>query len=126
MNINPAMCPWILDFLRNRSQTVKVNNLTSCSLNLSTGAPQGCLLSPLLFSVFTNQFTSQETSVKVFKYADDTTIVGLITDNNETQYRCEVARAVTWCKDNHLMLNASKTTEIAIDYRRRKNLKAPS
>lgn len=83
------------------------------------------MLSPLLFSVFTNQFTSQETSVKVFKYADDTTIVGLITDNNETQYRCEVARTVTWCEDNDLMLNASKITEIAIDYRRRKNLKAP-
>jgi hypothetical protein len=72
-----------------------------------------------------NQFTSQETSVKVFKYADDTTMISLITDNNETQYHCEVARTVTQCKDNDLMLNASKTTEIAIDYRRRKNLKAP-
>ena len=38
----------ILDFLINRQQTVRFNNLSSTTLPLITGLPQGCVLSPLL------------------------------------------------------------------------------
>ncbi|KAJ8364950.1 hypothetical protein SKAU_G00137810 [Synaphobranchus kaupii] len=54
MNINPAINYWILDFLNNRTQTVKVDHRTSRPRPLSTGAPQGCVLSPLLFSLYSN------------------------------------------------------------------------
>ena len=57
--------PLILDFLRNRTQTVKVNNATSCPLALNIGAPQGCVLSPLLFSIYTNYLRSHHHSVKM-------------------------------------------------------------
>ena len=126
MNINPAINYWILDFLSNRTQTVKINNLMSHSLSLSTGAPQGCVLSPWLFSLFTNQLTSLDKSVKIFKYADDTTILGLIKNNNETIYRREVERVASWCSLNNLLLNTDKTIEIAIDFRTTyKTLKSP-
>ena len=55
---------------------MKVNSLTSHSLTLSTGAHQGCVLSPWLFSLYTTHFTSKGSSVKTIKYTDDTTIVG--------------------------------------------------
>ena len=39
---------WNLDFLTGRPQGVRVGNNTSATLILNTGAPQGCVLSPLL------------------------------------------------------------------------------
>jgi hypothetical protein len=63
---------------------VKVGNNTSNSLILNRGAPQGCVLSPLLYSLFTHDSNS------IIKFTDDTTVVGLITKNDKTAYREEV------------------------------------
>jgi hypothetical protein len=49
-----------------------------------------------------------------------TTVVGLITDNNETAYREEVRDLTMWCKDNNLSLNMIKTKEMNMDYRKRR------
>ena len=64
MNINSALCHWILDFLRNIIQSVKVNNTISCPLSLNTGAPQGCALSSLLLSIYTNDMRAHITLSK--------------------------------------------------------------
>ena len=54
---------WILDFLLSRTQTVNVNDKFSKPIVLNTGAPQGCVLSPLLYSLFTNDCVSHHESV---------------------------------------------------------------
>jgi hypothetical protein len=51
---NISLCNWILDFLTGCPQVVRVVNKTSSMLILNTGAPQGCVLSPLLYSLFTH------------------------------------------------------------------------
>ncbi len=51
-------------------------------------------------------------------FADDTTVIGLITDNDETAYREEVSTLTKWCQENHLSLNIDKTKELVVDYRR--------
>ncbi|KAK0133040.1 hypothetical protein N1851_031599 [Merluccius polli] len=38
-------------------------------------SPQSCVLSPLLFSLYTNSCTSSHQSVKLLKFADDTTLI---------------------------------------------------
>ena len=48
---------------------------------------------------------------------DDTTVVGLITDNNETAYREEVRDLAVWCQDNNISLHVIKTKEMIVDYR---------
>jgi hypothetical protein len=58
-------------------------------------------------------------------FVDDTTVVGLITDNDETAYREEVRDLAVWCQDNHLSLNVSKTKELIVDYRKRRAEQAP-
>ena len=125
MNIDPCICHWIHSFLSHRQQKVKINNITSHPLYLSTGAPQGCVLSPWLFSLYTNLLTSHYNSVNIYKYADDTTIIGLITNNNESDYRAQINQTITWCTDNNLLLNSSKTKELIIDFRRQPNPKTP-
>jgi hypothetical protein len=54
----------------------------------------------------------------IIKFSDDTTVVDLITDGNETGYREEVMDLAVWCQDNNLSLNVSKIKELIVDYRR--------
>ena len=61
----------------------------------------------------------------IIKFADDTTVVGLITDNDETAYREEVRELGEWYQDNNLSLNVSKTTELIVDHRKRQAEQAP-
>jgi hypothetical protein len=49
LGLNTALCDWVLDFLTGRHLVWKVGNKTSTSLILNTGAPQRCVLSPLLY-----------------------------------------------------------------------------
>ena len=88
LGLNTTICNWILDFLTGRPQVVRVGNNTSATLILNTGAPQRCVLSPLLYSLFTHDSTAMHDSITIIKFsADDTTAIGLITTSDETANR---------------------------------------
>jgi hypothetical protein len=99
---------------------LRVGSNTSATLILKKGAPQGCVLSPLLYFLFTHDCTAKHDSNTIIQFADDTKVVGLITNNNETAYMEEVRDLTVWCKDNNLSLNVIKTKEIIVDYRKRR------
>ena len=88
-----------------------VGNNTSAMMILNTGAPQWCMLSPLLYSLFTHDCVVKHDSNTINKVADDTTVVGLITDSDEIAYREEVTNQAVWCQDSNHSLNMSKTKE---------------
>ena len=113
-------CMWIKSFLSDRSQRVRLGRHTSTSLSLSTGSPQGCVLSPLLYTLYTHNCTPAHRSNTMVKFADDTTVVGLISKGNESAYREEVVQLTEWCRENNLLLNTAKTQELVIDFRRNK------
>ncbi|KAK5853457.1 hypothetical protein PBY51_014606 [Eleginops maclovinus] len=119
LGLNSALCDWILSFLTGRSQAVWMGKITSSTLTLNTGAPQGCVLSPLLYSLFTHDCVATHSSNTIIKFADDTTVIGLITDGDETAYREEVRALTSWCQDHNLHLNVNKTKEQIVDYRKR-------
>ena len=54
-----------------RPQVIRVGNNTSATLILNTGAPQGCLLSPVLYSIFTHDCVAKHDSNTIIKFADD-------------------------------------------------------
>ena len=60
-----------------------------------------------------------------FKFADDTTVVGRISNNDETEYRNEIENLVNLNGNNNLSLNVNKMKEIVIDFRKRKGERAP-
>ena len=80
------------------------------TLILNTGTPQRCVHSPLLYSLFTHDSMAKHNTI--IKFADDTTVVSLITDNSETAYSEEVRELAEWCQDNKLSLNVSNTKEL--------------
>ncbi len=119
LGLNSSLCDWIQNFLTGRPQVVKVGQFTSNSITLNVGAPQGCVLSPLLFFLYTHDCVSSHSSTSIVKFADDTVVLGLISKNDETAYLDEVERLTSWCQDNCLSLNVSKTKELIVDFRKR-------
>ncbi|KAK3556668.1 hypothetical protein QTP70_012253, partial [Hemibagrus guttatus] len=89
----------------------------------STGAPQGCVLSPLLFTLLTHDCAAMHSSNHIDKFTDDTTVVGLISKNHESAYREEVQRLTAWYKAG--IKNVEKTKEIVVDFRRAQSDHSP-
>ncbi len=118
LSIPTSVCQWINSFLTDRQQVVRLGQFSSSNRTVSTGAPQGCILSPLLFSLYCNDYTSKDPSVKLLKFADDITLIGLIQDGDESAYKQEVKELAVWCSLNNLELNTLKTVEMIVDFRR--------
>jgi hypothetical protein len=53
------------------------------------------------------------------------TVVGLITNNDETAYREEFKDLAVWCQDKNLSLNVIKTKEMIVDYKKKMTEHAP-
>src|SRR4029434_4548668 len=90
LSVPDSTCRWITDFLSDRRQHVRLGQHIYISRTISTGSPQGCNLSPLLFFLYTNSCTSSHQSTKLLKFADDTILIDHL---------------VTWCGKNNLKLN---------------------
>ncbi len=95
LSVPISICQWITSFLTDRHQLTRLGKYTSSTHTISTGAPQGCVLSPLLFSLHTNDCTSKDPSVKLLKFADST-LICLIQDGNESAYRQEMKELAVW------------------------------
>ena len=118
MSVNPFLIKWYFSFLTNRSQQVRVNNTLSDRKSISTGAPQGCVSSPVLFTLYTNDCTNSHTGNLVFKFSDDTAILGLLhKDSSTLAYFSEIENFVQWCDAHYLSLNVKKTKELVLDPR---------
>ncbi|KAK3552526.1 hypothetical protein QTP86_013893, partial [Hemibagrus guttatus] len=111
LGLNTPLCNGILDFLTGRPQSVRIGNSTSSTTTLSTGAPQGCVLSPLLFTLLTQGLYSNAQLQPHHQVHDDTTGVwGLISKNDESAYREESTKFLgvhlvenfTWSLKNQL------------------------
>ncbi len=98
---------------------VKVGQFTSNSISLNIGAPQGCVPSPLLYSLYTHDCVCSHSSTSIVKFSNDTVVLGLISNNVETAYLGEVERLTLWCQDNCRSPKVSKTKELIVDFRKR-------
>ena len=100
---------------------MKESTTISNTIITSTGAPQGSVLSPILFTTYTNDSQISSDNVHLIKFADDTTIQGLLSSTcNDDEFLEAVSGFVKWCDDHHLHLNIKKTKEMIIDFRKKK------
>lgn len=115
IGVNGGIIHLVRDFLSDRPQQVLVNNTRSDILVLNTGAPQGTILSPLLFSIYTNEFQLDLENFRLFKYADDMALVALLKRGDivgEEVYRAHVSSLQKWCDESSLEINVTKTKEL--------------
>ena len=103
-------------YLSNRKQYVQFDNVESDLATLTTDVPQGSILGPLLLLIYMNDINKFSSSFKTIMYADDTTLVGKLSnfDNKNgndcnTNINSELALLNDWLKLNKLSLNEKKT-----------------
>ncbi len=125
MHLHPDTASWIMDYLTGRPQYVRVDGCASETVISNTGAPQGTVLAPFLFTLYTSDFRYNSGSCHLQKFSDDSSIVGCINSDNEEEYRGLIESFVTWCNKNHLKLNISKTKELVVDYQRKRSPPVP-
>ena len=101
-------------YLKNRQQYVVYDNSSSDIISLDTGVPQGSVLGPLLFIIYTNDLPTVSNKFIPIMYADDTTLVSVrqlfgSQNNIDQQISNELNLYDIWLKTNKLSLNVSKT-----------------
>ena len=109
--VSAKACSFILNYLKDRKQAVKLGNIRSEWLSLKTGVPQGSIMGPLLFNIFINDFLIETKKIcDVYNYADDNTLSYSHNDISVVKSTLENAAntAVIWFKDNFMKANPSK------------------
>ena len=97
---------WIESYLSDRHQYVKLGRHRSSTIKCTSGVPQGSVLGPILFTLYTAPVADVITScgVSYHQYADDTQF------NTSLTVVEECSRAVKrWFLENDLLLNAEKS-----------------
>jgi hypothetical protein len=120
-----AIC-WLKSYLTNRCQRIKLDSCLSPSVSLPFGVPQGSVLGPLLFTVYTSPLSSviEGQSVPHHLYADDTQLyLSFSADDSESSIlrlqQC-LGSVQHWMLANKLKLNPDKTEFLLIGHERQR------
>jgi hypothetical protein len=104
------------NYLSERYQYVEFKDLKSELLNITTGVPQGSILGPLLFLIYSNDLHRINSCFRPIMYADDTTLCATLNNfnlsNNTISFNVnsELNKFNIWLKLNKLSLNCKKTS----------------
>ena len=102
---------WFNSYLSNRKQYVKYREARSELMNVTCGVPQGSVLGPLLFIIYTNDLAKCINHSNAILFADDTTVYVISADKIRLySYMNEDLHTLNdWFKANKLSLNINKT-----------------
>lgn len=102
------------NYFENRYQSVKICQNLSSPLEISSGVPQGSILGPLLYTLYTSNFNKYISSCSMHLYADDTQIYRSFCtvdiDAEITRINADVSALVKVSKDHALNINAKKSS----------------
>ena len=99
------------DYLTDRTPSVFVGGVLSCSQQVVPGVPQGSILGPLLFSLLVTDLPNCLQVAYVLMYADDTVIYYAASDANllEQVLNAELKFLHDWPTNNELFIHPNKT-----------------
>ena len=108
--IEGNLLSWLTDYLHHRTQVTVVSSTQSEELNVTCGIPQGSVLGPCLFSLYTNDMPEAVKSGNLYLYADDTRVycIGSAVDEACNLLNKALNELNQWCMTNSLTPHSSK------------------
>ena len=118
--ITSTALSWVKSYLLNRSFYVSIEDSVSSVYQLLYGVPQGSVLGPLLFILYTTPLSTviSNSSANHHLYADDTQLYLSFSaagfSHNITFLETAISNVSNWMSANFLTLNPSKTEFLVI------------
>ena len=119
---------WLKSYLEHRTFSVHIGGEDSKIMNMLFGVPQGSLLGPVLFNLYTKDLVliARKYNLSIHIYADDTQLyIGFENDDNTTNIKNNIDSCLSdineWMLRNFLKLNPTKTKVIFIGSKRQLN-----
>jgi hypothetical protein len=110
-HLNKSTISWFASYLDDRKQQVQISGKLSDLVPVQSGVPQGSVLGPLLFLIYANDFPKALKNTISDNFADDSTISTCNTsiDCVINSLNSDLDNVKTWCDQNNMVVNTSKT-----------------
>jgi hypothetical protein len=127
LGIKDTVQQWFRSYLTNRVQHITLSNERSDSKSLTCGVPQGSVLGPVLFTIYTSSLgiLLRRQNIAYHLYADDTQLYltfkpSLADDTGRAVREMEICVGLVkdWMTSYHLKMNDSKTEILVISTKR--------
>ena len=111
---------WFKFYLTDRQQSVLINSLLSDPCPLLYGVPQGSVLGPVLFTLYSQPLSDVISfhGCDFHKYADDTQLSYSSSPEEfcsvQTRVQSCIDDVLSWMNSNKLMLNTDKTEVMSV------------
>ena len=102
---------WIGSYLSERTQVTKFATTESDKEMVLSGVPQGSILGPILFIIFTTDLAKEVTECKFVAYADDAALLVSAGTTRQLKIKIEssIKKVQDWYTKNGLLINSDKT-----------------
>ena len=114
-NFPSKVVAWMSDYLKSRTQVVRIGEVQSHVVEITSGVPQGSILGPFLYSFATATYKPISKNCHVLKYADDTSLVFPLYKSSSNNHVVEEHRhLLAWSAQNGLQMNVDKCKALTI------------
>ena len=124
--ISGSALHWLSSYLVDRSQQIKLDDTLSPKVTLPFGVPQGSVLGPILFTLYTTPLSTviQGQSISHHLYADDSQLYISFSSADSVSslnsLKCCLDSVLRWMLSNKLKLNPGKTEFILIGHKQQR------
>lgn len=129
IGVDDTVLSFFQSYLSDRMQKVKISNNISTGRSVTCGVPQGSILGPTLYAIYTSEFYTSISNCKFHFYADDTQLY-LTFAPESVQLACEkinedLRNLITFSQDHCLKINAAKSNLLIFGNKKARLAAAP-
>ena len=103
---------FLLDYMTNRKQFLRVENICSQMKDVKRGVPQETLLGPLLFCIFINDLHEADIFSGIYLFADDVKVFSI--NRTSTQIQRDLHFIENWVSSNKMEFDLEKCAKVTL------------